>query len=297
MRCMVEETFGPTLPVMSVGDAEEAVALANEGPYGLQASVWTRDHERGEQIARRLEAGLAMVNDAQLNYVALELPMGGWKASGLGSRHGPDGIRKYTKRQSLMVTPGLRAGARRASLPLQRAGQPDDRRDVRGAGDQRPVLGRPAGDAGGALRHVHPLARRRPTATADDRYGFWRRAASHATIPEGSRSRCCRPSCPTSRSVGLRELLDALAADGMAAATPQEAARADRPRLQRPEPRGARRDLDPARYRRDALLRAARPRHRAQPDLGARSATRARSRRPPIARASSRCTGPRAPRR
>jgi Aldehyde dehydrogenase family len=106
MRCMVEETFGPTLPVMRVRDAEQAIELANDGPYGLQASVWTRDHERGERIARRVEAGTAMVNDAQLNYAALELPMGGWKASGLGSRHGPDGIRKYAKRQSLMITPG-----------------------------------------------------------------------------------------------------------------------------------------------------------------------------------------------
>ena len=104
MRCMSEETFGPTLPVMRVGDADEAVALANDGPYGLQASVWTRDHDRGEQLARRIEAGVAMVNDAQLNYAALELPMGGWKASGLGSRHGADGIRKYTKMQTVLVT-------------------------------------------------------------------------------------------------------------------------------------------------------------------------------------------------
>ena len=44
------------------------------------------------------------INDAQINYVALELPMGGWKASGLGSRHGADGIRKYTKKQTLLVT-------------------------------------------------------------------------------------------------------------------------------------------------------------------------------------------------
>ena len=106
MRCMTEETFGPTLPVMKVGDAREAVRLANDGPYGLQASVWTRDTQNGERIARQVEAGVCCVNDAQLNYGALELPMGGWKASGLGSRHGPDGIRKYAKRQSLMITPG-----------------------------------------------------------------------------------------------------------------------------------------------------------------------------------------------
>jgi acyl-CoA reductase-like NAD-dependent aldehyde dehydrogenase len=104
MECMTEETFGPTLPVMKVRDADEAVRLANDSPYGLAASVWTKDAAKGEQIARGVEAGAVCVNDAQINYVALELPMGGWKASGLGSRHGAAGIRKYTKQQSLLVT-------------------------------------------------------------------------------------------------------------------------------------------------------------------------------------------------
>ena len=59
---------------------------------------------RGEALARRVQAGAVCVNDAQINYPALNLPMGGWKASGLGTRHGPAGIRKYTKAQSLLVT-------------------------------------------------------------------------------------------------------------------------------------------------------------------------------------------------
>jgi acyl-CoA reductase-like NAD-dependent aldehyde dehydrogenase len=104
MACMTEETFGPTLPIMRVNDAEEALKLANDSSYGLAASVWTKDTARGEAIARRIEAGAVCVNDAQLNYLALELPMGGWKASGLGSRHGAGGIRKYTRQQSLLVT-------------------------------------------------------------------------------------------------------------------------------------------------------------------------------------------------
>ncbi len=104
MRIMTEETFGPTLPIMKVPDADEALRLANDSEYGLQASVWTRDIERGEALARRVEAGVVTVNDAQVNYTALNLPMGGWKSSGLGTRHGAAGIRKYTKVQSLLVT-------------------------------------------------------------------------------------------------------------------------------------------------------------------------------------------------
>jgi acyl-CoA reductase-like NAD-dependent aldehyde dehydrogenase len=104
MSAMTEETFGPTLPVMKVADAEEAIRLANDSPYGLAASLWTKDTARGELLARRIESGAVCVNDAQVNYLALELPMGGWKASGLGSRHGAGGIRKYTRQQSLLVT-------------------------------------------------------------------------------------------------------------------------------------------------------------------------------------------------
>ena len=104
MTAMTEETFGPTLPIMKVADAEEGVRLSNDSPYGLAASVWTKDAAKGERVARQIEAGAVTVNDAQINYVALELPMGGWKSSGMGSRHGGDGIRKYTKKQAIVVT-------------------------------------------------------------------------------------------------------------------------------------------------------------------------------------------------
>jgi acyl-CoA reductase-like NAD-dependent aldehyde dehydrogenase len=104
MKCMTEETFGPTLPIMKIANAEEGVRLANDSVYGLQASVWTKDTDRGEALARRIEAGVVCVNDAQINYTAMNLPMGGWKTSGLGTRHGAGGIRKYTKIQSLLVT-------------------------------------------------------------------------------------------------------------------------------------------------------------------------------------------------
>ncbi len=104
MKIMTEETFGPTLPIMKVADSEEAVRLANDSPYGLQAAVFSKDTVRAQEIARRIEAGAVTVNDAQLNYAALEIPMGGWKTSGLGTRHGAAGIRKYTKQQSILVT-------------------------------------------------------------------------------------------------------------------------------------------------------------------------------------------------
>jgi acyl-CoA reductase-like NAD-dependent aldehyde dehydrogenase len=104
MDCMREETFGPTLPIMKVRDAEEAIRLANDSPYGLAASVFSKDVGRGEAVARRIEAGAVCVNDAMLNYSAIELPMGGWKASGLGSRHGAGGIRKYCDQQAIVVT-------------------------------------------------------------------------------------------------------------------------------------------------------------------------------------------------
>ncbi len=104
MTCMTEETFGPTLPVMAVRDEAEAIRLANDSPYGLAASVFGRDVDHAEEVARQLEAGAVCVNDAVLNYVSLELPMGGWKASGLGTRHGAGGIRKFTRMQSLFVS-------------------------------------------------------------------------------------------------------------------------------------------------------------------------------------------------
>jgi acyl-CoA reductase-like NAD-dependent aldehyde dehydrogenase len=104
MECIREETFGPTLPIIKVADAEEAIRLANDSEFGLGASVFTGS-ERGEAVARRLDAGAVTVNDALVNYTALELPMGGAKpSSGVGYRHGPGGIRKYCRHQSLLIS-------------------------------------------------------------------------------------------------------------------------------------------------------------------------------------------------
>ncbi len=107
MACIREETFGPTIPVVKVADADEAVRLANDSEYGLSATVWCGDRARGEEIARRLEAGAVNINDAFSNLFALGLPHGGWKQSGLGARFGGEyGIRKYTRQQAITVPRG-----------------------------------------------------------------------------------------------------------------------------------------------------------------------------------------------
>ncbi len=107
MSCMAEETFGPTLPVVKVADEDEAIRLANDSTYGLSATVWTRDAQRGERVARRIEAGAVNVNDVMANGFSFALPMPGWKNSGVGSRNGgADGMLKYCRPQAI-TTPWL----------------------------------------------------------------------------------------------------------------------------------------------------------------------------------------------
>jgi acyl-CoA reductase-like NAD-dependent aldehyde dehydrogenase len=103
MKVMRDETFGPVVGVMKVHDAEEALQLANDSRYGLSGSVFG-ERERAEQVARRVECGAINVNDVLVNYFATEVPMGGWKQSGIGSRHGEGGIKKYCRSESLVIT-------------------------------------------------------------------------------------------------------------------------------------------------------------------------------------------------
>lgn len=102
MAIMREETFGPVLPIMRVRDEAEALRLANDSRYGLNANVWTRDRRRGELLARAVQSGSAVVNDCMLTYGATESPFGGVKESGIGQVNGDSGLRGFCHAQSIM---------------------------------------------------------------------------------------------------------------------------------------------------------------------------------------------------
>jgi acyl-CoA reductase-like NAD-dependent aldehyde dehydrogenase len=97
MHVMQEETFGPVLPIASFDDDAEAVRLANDSEFGLGASVWTRDRTRGDGMARQINAGTVMVNDAVSCFSISEAPHGGVKASGLGRTHGRWGLEEMVR--------------------------------------------------------------------------------------------------------------------------------------------------------------------------------------------------------
>jgi len=110
MRIMREETFGPVLPIMAFDNDDEAVRLANDSEYGLAASIWTRDHKRGERLARRIYAGTVMVNDVISCFGISEAPHGGVKSSGLGRTHGRFGLDEMVRLQYLDtdLMPGMK---------------------------------------------------------------------------------------------------------------------------------------------------------------------------------------------
>lgn len=86
-RCIREETFGPTLPIMTFKDEDEALRLANDSEYGLTASVWTKDIERGKKLAHKIRAGTVMVNDNVYTFAISQTPWGGHGLSGFGRTH------------------------------------------------------------------------------------------------------------------------------------------------------------------------------------------------------------------
>lgn len=95
------ETFGPVVAVYRVNDDAEAIRLANESEYGLNASVWSR---RGADVAASISAGTVTVNEGfSASWASHGAPMGGMRSSGVGRRHGRDGILKYTEAQTVAV--------------------------------------------------------------------------------------------------------------------------------------------------------------------------------------------------
>jgi succinate-semialdehyde dehydrogenase/glutarate-semialdehyde dehydrogenase len=105
-----DETFGPVVAIYPVASDDEAVERANDTEYGLNASVYCDDGTRARAIARRIRAGTVNVNDGYASaWASLDAPMGGMKASGVGRRHGRDGLLKYTESQTIAARSALAA--------------------------------------------------------------------------------------------------------------------------------------------------------------------------------------------
>ena len=108
MDCYAQETFGPVVSVYPVASEEEAVAQANDSDYGLNASVWTTDHDRGRGVASKIKCGTVNVNEGYAaTFGSIDAPMGGMKDSGLGRRQGRDGIRRFVDVQSVATQTGV----------------------------------------------------------------------------------------------------------------------------------------------------------------------------------------------
>jgi succinate-semialdehyde dehydrogenase / glutarate-semialdehyde dehydrogenase len=104
MKCFGEETFGPVVSLYRFHDEADAIARANEGEYGLNASIYTRDVNRGRQVAKQIKCGTVNVNEAfAATFGSLDAPMGGMRESGLGRRQGAEGIHRYTDVQAVAV--------------------------------------------------------------------------------------------------------------------------------------------------------------------------------------------------
>jgi acyl-CoA reductase-like NAD-dependent aldehyde dehydrogenase len=102
MTCFGNETFGPVVSVYRFHDEADAVARANAGEYGLNASIYSQDGERARAIARQIKCGTVNINEAfGATFASIDSPMGGMRESGMGRRQGSEGIHRYTESQSV----------------------------------------------------------------------------------------------------------------------------------------------------------------------------------------------------
>lgn len=108
MTIYAEETFGPVVSLFPYTSLDEAVDRINDTQYGLNASVWSKDAAAAVRVARRIHAGTVNVNECYAaTWTATAAPIGGMKQSGLGRRHGAEGILKYTEAQTIAVQRGF----------------------------------------------------------------------------------------------------------------------------------------------------------------------------------------------
>ena len=104
MTCFGDETFGPVISLYRFHDEADAVSRANDGEYGLNASIYSRDTRRARAIARQVKCGSVNINEAfGATFGSIDSPMGGMRSSGLGRRQGSEGILRYTESQSVAV--------------------------------------------------------------------------------------------------------------------------------------------------------------------------------------------------
>jgi succinate-semialdehyde dehydrogenase/glutarate-semialdehyde dehydrogenase len=103
MQIMRDETFGPVVCIQRASDEEEALRLANDSPYGLSGSVFTKDKARGVELAKRMITGGVCVNDMTLTYGVPEAPFGGRKESGVGQVNGKKGLLAYCHEMPILV--------------------------------------------------------------------------------------------------------------------------------------------------------------------------------------------------
>jgi len=111
MTCFGKETFGPVVALYRFHDEADAVARANAGEYGLNASIYSQDGPRARFLARHIRCGTVNINEGfAATFASLDAPMGGMRESGVGRRQGGEGVLRYTETQSVATQRLIRFG-------------------------------------------------------------------------------------------------------------------------------------------------------------------------------------------